>query len=137
MCRKDMNTLLEISRDKDIVLKTSPSNKEVEAFAEERGRGPVLKPMRFCFNVTAKHAWNIDLAEQFVDQFMNDHGIGKAEEPLIYELVTVWFGSLKRRYREWQFKRGEDAVQRAQRIKEMHKVERTMRRRDTRRNNVS
>jgi hypothetical protein len=137
MCRKDMNTLLEIGRDKDIVLKTPPSNEEVEAFAEERGPGPVLNPMRFCFDVTAKHAWNIDLAEQFVDHFMSDHGIGISEEPLVYEIFTVRFGSLKRRYREWQIKRGEDTVQRAQRVKEMHKVERTMRRRDTRRNNVS
>lgn len=77
------------------------------------------------------------MAEQFVDQFMSDRGIGKDEEPLIYELFTTRFGSLKRRYREWQFKEGEDAVQRAQRVKEMHRVERRMRRRDTRRNNVS
>ena len=62
-----MNILLEIGRDKDIVLKTLPSNKEVEAFAEERGLGPILKRMRFCFNVTAKHPWNTDLANQFVE----------------------------------------------------------------------
>lgn len=132
-----MNTLLDISNDKDIVLKTPPSNEEVEAFAEEKGPGPVLKPMRLCFDVTPKHAWNIDLAEQFAEQFMSNRGIGKAEEPLVYELFTTRFCSLKRRYREWKLKRGEDTVQRAQRVKEMHKVERRMRRRDTRRNNVS
>ena len=137
MCRKDMNTLLEIGRDKDIVLKAPPSNQEVKAFAEERGPGPVLKHMRFCFNVTAKHPWNTDLADQFVEKFMKDRGIEEAEEALVYELFMYRFDSLKRRYREWQFKRGEDAVQRAQRVKEMHKMERKMRRRDTRRNNVS
>jgi hypothetical protein len=137
MCRKDMNILLEINVDKDIVLKKPPSNEVVEAFAEERGPGPTLKPMRLCFNVTAKHAWNIDLAEQFVEQFMKNRRIGKDEEPLVYELFTVRFNSLKRRYREWQLRGGEDTVQRAQRVNEMHRVERRMRRRDTRRNNVS
>jgi hypothetical protein len=137
MCRKDMNTVLEINRDKDIVLKKPPSIEEVEAFAEETGPGPKLKPMRFCFDVTAKHAWNIDLAEQFVEKFMIFRGIEEAEEGLVYELFTGRFSSLKRRYKEWQLKRGEDTVQRAQRVKEMHKAERCMRRRDTRRNNVS
>ena len=93
--------------------------------------------MRFCFNVTAKHPWNTDLAVQFVEQFMVNRGAEEAKEALVYELFMVRFGSLKRRYREWQFKRGEDTVQRAQRVKEMHKMERMMWRRDTRRNNVS
>ena len=137
MCRKDMNTLLEIARDKEIVLKMPPSNEEVEAFAEETGPGPELKPMRLCFNVTAKHAWNDELAEQFVTNFRRFHEIGIHEEPLLYELFAVRFSSLKRRYREWQLKRGEDVVQRTQRVKEMHKEERKMGRRDTRRNNVS
>jgi hypothetical protein len=137
MCRKDMNNVLEINRDKDIVLKTPPSNEEVEAFAEETGPGPELQPMRFCFDVTAKHAWNIDLAEQFVGKFMIYRGIKKDEEELVYELFTGRFSSLKRRYKEWQLKRGEDTVQRTQRVKEIHRVERRMGRRDTRRNNVS
>jgi hypothetical protein len=137
MCRRDMNAVLEIDRDKEIVLKTPPSNEEVEAFAEETGPGPELKPMHLCFSVTAKHAWNTELAEQFVTHFMKFRGIGREEEPLLYELFTVRFNTLKRRYREWQLKRGEDTVQRAQRVKEMYKVERRMRRRDTRRNNVS
>jgi hypothetical protein len=132
-----MNALLHIQRDKDIVLKTPPSNEEVEAFAEERGPGPELDPMRFSFDVTAKHAWNIDLAEQFVGRWMIHQKIDSAEEPLVYELFTARFLSLKRRYREWKLQNGEDTVQRAQRVKEMHTEERRMRRRDTRRNNVS
>lgn len=132
-----MNTLLEIGIDKDIVLKTPPTIEEIEAFAEERGPGPVFKPMRLSFDVTVKHAWNNDLAEQFVEQFMRDHKISKAEEPLLYELFSVRFYSLKRRHREWKLQRGEDTVQRTQRVKENHKEERRMRRRDTRRNNVS
>src|SRR5882762_618651 len=137
MCRKDMNGLLEIARDKDIVLKPPPSNEEVEAFAEEKGPGPKLCPMRLCFNATAKHAWNADLAEQFVTEFRRFRKIGKEEEQLLYELFEVRFSTLRRRYREWQLKRGEDTVQRALRVKEMHKEEQKIRRRDTRRNNVS
>ena len=132
-----MNSALEIGNDKDIVLKTPPSKEEVEDFAEERGPGPELKPMRLSFDVTAKHAWNVDLAEQFVMMFMKYRRIKSDEEPLVYELFTARFSSLKRQYKEWQLKRGEDAVQRAQRVKEMHKEKRRMRRRDTRRNNVS
>jgi hypothetical protein len=136
-CRRDMNVLLDIEKDKDIIRKISPSNEEVEAFAEETGPGPKLNPMRLCFDVPAKHAWNTDLAEQFVKEFMKYHGIDSNEEPLIYELFEARFTSLKRRYREWQLKEGEDTVQRAKRVKEMEKEERRMRRRDTRRNNVS
>jgi len=132
-----MNSVLRIARDKDIVLKIPPSNEEVEAFAEEMGPGPDLNPMRLCFDVTAKHAWNIELAEQFVEHFMIYRKIEKDEEALVYELFTVRFSTLKRRYKEWQLKRGEDTVQRAQRVRDVHKEERRMRRRDTRRNNVS
>ena len=132
-----MNALLEIQKDKDIVWKTPPSNQEIEDFAEGKGLGPKLSPMRFSFRVTAKHPWNADLAEQFVTRFMEQRGIKSAEEQLVYELFTERFTCLRRRYREWQLKRGEDTVQRAQRVKEMHNEERRLRRRDTRRNNVS
>jgi hypothetical protein len=132
-----MNVLLDINKDKDIVHKKPPSKKEVEAFDKEIGEGPKLKPMRLSFDVTAKHAWNMKLAEEFVTPFMRVRQIEIDEEPLVYELFAVRFSSLKRRYREWQPMRGEDTVQRAQRVKEMHKEEQRMRRRDTRRNNVS
>ena len=91
-----MNALLDNQKDKDIVLKTPPSNEEVEAFAEERGRGPKLAPMRFSFNVTAKHPWNAELAEQFVSEFMKHRRINNAEESLVYELFTTHFDTLKR-----------------------------------------
>jgi hypothetical protein len=132
-----MNILLNIQKDKDIVRKTPPSIREVEAFAEEKGPGPKLAPMRLCFDVPAKHVWNTDLAEQFVGEFMKHRNIDSNEEPLVYELFAARFTSLKRRYGEWQLKRGEDSVQRAERVKEMQTEERKLRRRDTRRNNVS
>ena len=68
---------------------------------------------------------------------MKYHGVEEAEEALVYELFMCPFNSLKQQYREWQFKRREDAVQHAQCVKEMHKIERKMQRRDTRQNNVS
>lgn len=135
--RRDMNPLLGIDKDKDIVTKTPPSYEEVEDFAEERGPGPELNPMHFSFDVTAKHAWNMDLAEQFVTKWMKHRKINEDEEHLVYEIVTNRFLSLKRRYRQWQLQDGEDNVARAQRVKEMQKEERKMQRRDTRRNNVS
>jgi hypothetical protein len=132
-----MNALINIKRDKEIVLKPQPSEEEVEAFADEMGPGPELAPMRLSFDNGAQHPWNADLAEQFVTEFMKHRNIKSAEEPLVYELFTTRFSSLKRRYREWKPKEGEDNVQRIQRVREMHKDERRMRRRDTRRNNVS
>ncbi|KAF8805354.1 hypothetical protein BYT27DRAFT_7213264 [Phlegmacium glaucopus] len=135
MCHKEMNILLEIKNDKNIVLKTPPSKKEIEDFAEERGPGPVLKPMRLSFDVSASHAWNIDLVEQFVGQVKRNHTIGEAEESLLYELFVQRFYSLKREYNKWKLKDGEDTVQRAQRVKELKRLERGMRRKDTRRNN--
>jgi hypothetical protein len=137
MCREEMNIFLEISKDTDIAFKTPPSIEVVEAFAKDDGPGPVLKPMRLCFDVPARHAWNIDLAEQFVQRFMRNHEVDESEECLIYELFNGRFNSLKRRYNEWQCKEGEDGVQRRQRVKEKHKVERKLQRKDTRRNKVS
>jgi hypothetical protein len=132
-----MNYLIDIQNDKDIVGKTPPSIEEVNAFAEEVGQGPKLAPMRLSFDVSAKHPWNTDLADQFVEKFMKFRKIKSDEETLVYDLFTARFTSLKRRYREWQLEEGEDTVQRAQHVKIMHKEERRMGRRDTRRNNVS
>src|SRR5277367_3116140 len=58
MFREEMNLLIEILKDANIVLKRQPSVEEVEAFAEETGNGPELKPMRLCFAVKMSHAWN-------------------------------------------------------------------------------
>lgn len=132
-----MNVLLEIRKDTDIVKKTPPADQVIEAFENETGYGPELNPMQLCFNVPVTHCWNIDLAEQFIQQFMRQHEIEKSEEPLLYELFTNRFGSLKRRYNEWRIEMGEDTVQRTQRVKEKHRRTRKMQRRDTRRNRVS
>ena len=110
---------------------------DVEAFADGEGPGPELVPMQLCFDVPAKHPWNTDLAEHFVGEFMKERKINSDEEPLVYELFTARFNSLKRRYSEWQLKGDEDPLQRTQRVKDMHTEERRLRRRDTRRNNVS
>ena len=91
-----MNVVLDIKIDKDIVGKKPPSNEEVQAFAEENGPGPRLAPMRLSFDVPAGHAWNTDLAEQFVTAFMKYRKINSDEEPLVYELFTARFTSLKR-----------------------------------------
>lgn len=135
--RKDMNVLLRIKRDKDIVKIEPPSIEEVEDFADETGPGPKLVPMRLSFDITAGHAWNLDLAKQFVEAWMKHRNIHGDEEAIVYELFNTCFLTLKRRYRAWQLQDGEEDVRRKQHVKEMDKEERRMRRRDTRRNNVS
>src|SRR5271155_6197330 len=134
---EEMNLLIEISKDADIVLKRQPSAEEVEAFAEETGNGPELKPMRLYFDMKMSHAWNSDLAEQFVSRFMRYHDLGESDEALLHELFTTRYTSLKRQYQEWQLKKGEDTVQRAKCVKEKYQVKRLLVRKDTRRNTVS
>jgi hypothetical protein len=129
--------LLEIRKDTDIVYKTPPTDQAIEAFEDEIGEGPILKPMQLCFNVPVTHCWNTDLAEQFIQRFMHQHEIEQSEEALLVELFTNRFGSLKRRYNEWQIGEGEDTVQRTQRVKEKHGRGRKIQRKDTRRNKVS
>jgi hypothetical protein len=68
---------------------------------------------------------------------MRSHDVDESQEALLHELFTNRFISLKRRYNEWQIKEGEDAVQRADRVKEKRRKGRKMQRKDTRRNNVS
>ena len=65
----------------------------------------------------------MDLAEQFVEHFMSNRKINRAEEQLVYELFMVRFGGLKQRYSEWRMKSREDAVQRALHVKDRHAVE--------------
>jgi hypothetical protein len=132
-----MNLLLEITKDTDICFKTPPPTEKVEAFAEERGKGPELKPMRLCLDVSISHAWNNDLAEQFVSWFMRYHDLEQSEEGLLHELFVNRFSCLKRRYNEWRLKEGEDTVLRTQRVKEKHQTARCLQRKDTRRNRVS
>jgi len=132
-----MNALLVIQKDTDIIHKTPPSTEEIEAFEEETGDGPELNPMRLCFDVKITHCWNNDLAEQFVEWFMRSHDVDESQESLLHELFTNRFISLKRQYNEWRIKEGEDAVQRADRVKEKRRKGRRMQRKDTRRNNVS
>jgi len=93
--------------------------------------------MRLCFDVKITHCWNNDLAEQFVEWFMRSHDVDESQESLLHELFTNRFISLKRQYNEWRIKEGEDAVQRADRVKEKRRKGRRMQRKDTRRNNVS
>jgi hypothetical protein len=68
---------------------------------------------------------------------MRRHEVEESEEPLLHELFTNCFTTLKRRYNEWQIKEEEDAVQHVECVKEKHKNERGLQRKDTRQNNVS
>jgi hypothetical protein len=86
-----MNVLLKIKKDTDIVYKTPPSTKEIEAFEDETGDGPKLNFMRLCLNAKITHCWNSDLAEQFVEWFMRRHEVKESEKPLLHKLFTKLF----------------------------------------------
>jgi hypothetical protein len=90
-----MNVLLKIKKDTDIVYKTPPSTKEIEAFEDEMRDDPKLNPMCLCLGAKITHCWNSDLAEQFVEWFMHRHEIKESEEPLLHELFTNCFTTLK------------------------------------------
>ena len=132
-----MNVLLKIKKDTDIVYKTLPSTKEIEAFKDKTGDGPKLNPMHLCLGAKIIHCWNSDLAEQFVERFMHRHEVKKSEEQVLHELFTNCFITLKWQYNEWQIKEGEDAVQCVEHVKEKHKKERGLQRKDTGQDNVS
>ena len=79
--------------------------------------------MHFSFNFMAKCAWDMDLAKQFIKKWIKHQKINNDEEPLLYEISTNHFLSLKQIYRQWQLHDREDNVQCAQHVKEMHEEE--------------
>ena len=54
---------------------------------------------------------------------MKHQKINNNEEPLFYEISTNHFFSLKQIYRQWQLHDGEDNVQHAQHVKNIHEEE--------------
>jgi hypothetical protein len=110
------NNLIGIMRDTDIVKVSHPSIDEVTAFAEERGPGPQLNPMRLNFEGKIKDPWNADLAEQFHNHFMSTNAVDSQDEADIWDLFEQRFLNLKRRIRERKPKEDEDEIQTLQRV---------------------
>jgi hypothetical protein len=111
--------------------------KEVEAYAEEKGPGPRLNPMRLSFLSKPKHPWNQDLAEQFIEQLKKELTIHPGEEQVIYSIFFDNFSNLRCQFKKWIPKTGESQEEVAVQVraKKLNKLQKT--RRDTRQNGVS
>lgn len=135
--RPMMNELIGIMKDTDVVKITGPSIAEVNAFENETGAGPKLKPMRLYLDGKMKHPWNADLAEQFVSQFMSKFAVDENDEDDIWDLFKQRFLNLKRKVSERKLKEDEDEVGALQRVANKDKARLEGQRPNTRRGTVS
>lgn len=136
-----MNSLLKIEHDSDIKWRSQPSTKSVDDFVEGDGLAPALVPMQLAFGYTKKNAWNISLKEQFFDDFVEREGsrlgLQENEWPLIDELFGQRFENLKREWKKWQRKDGEDEKAVHHRNSTSSRLELKSKRRNARRRHVS
>lgn len=136
-----MNSLLRIKHDLDIQWCIQPSKEVVAAFAEGNGPDPALVPMQLAFEYKKKEAWNACLGEQFLDDFLEREGsnlhIRGNEWPLIHELFWQRFENLKKEWKKWQKKNGEDDKSVRHRNFTNKQLDLKTKRRNTRRRQVS
>lgn len=107
-----MNSLLRIEHNPDIQRCLQPSEEMVAAFVEGEGPDPPLALMQLAFGYKKKELWNKCLGEQFFDDFLEREGpnlqLQENEWPLIIELFWQHFKNLKKKWKKWQKKDGED-----------------------------
>jgi hypothetical protein len=107
-----MNSLLMIEHDLDIQWCSQPSEEIVAAFAKENGSEPALIPMQLAFGYKKNEAWNKYLAELFFDDFLDREEsklqLHENEWPIIQEIFWQRFENLKKEWKKWQKKDGED-----------------------------
>jgi hypothetical protein len=136
-----MNSLLRIEHDPDIQWCLQPSTESVAAFAEGNGSDPALVPMQLAFGYKKKEPWNKCLGEQFFDDFLDREGtnlrIQEKEWPLIYELFWQRFENLKKEWKKWQKKNGEDDKSVHHRNSTSKQLDLKTKRRNARRRHVS
>src|ERR1700679_183168 len=136
-----MNTLLRIEHDPDIQRCSQPSNEIVDDFAEGNRSDPALVPMQLAFRYKKKEAWNKCLGEQFFDDFLEREGsnlrLQEDEWPLIYELFWQRFENLKKEWKKWQKKNGEDDKAVCLRNSTNNQLDLKSKRRNARRRHVS
>ncbi|KAF8879901.1 hypothetical protein CPB84DRAFT_1751555 [Gymnopilus junonius] len=117
-----------------------PSKEKVDAFAEREGPGPTLVPLALFFAYKKKHAWNLDLGEKFFDDFFEREGprlrLREREWPIIYEIFWQHFSNLKREWKKWQPKEGEDKTAVNHRNSETTRVTLKSKRRNARRKHL-
>jgi len=136
-----MNSLLRIEHDSDIQWHSQPSGETVDDFAEGNGPDPTLVPMQLAFRYKKKDVWNKHLGEQFFDDFLEHGGtnlrLQENEWPLIYKLFWQRFDNLKKEWKKWQKKNGEDDKAVHHRNIKNSQSDLKSKRRNTRRRNVS
>jgi hypothetical protein len=136
-----MNSLLRIEHDSDIQRCLQPSKETIAAFAEERGSDPDLVPMQLAFEYKKKEPWNKFLGEEFFDDFLEQEGptlrIQENEWALIYELFWQRFENLKKEWKRWQKKNGEDDKAVRHRNSTNNQLDLKSKRRNARRRHVS
>ena len=136
-----MNSLLRIEHDPDIQWSLQPSTESVAAFAEGNRSDPALVPMQLAFGYKKKEPWNKCLGEQFFDDFLDREGtnlrIQENEWPLIYELFWQRFENLKKEWKKWQKKNGEDDKSVCYRNSTSKQLDLKTKRRNARRRHVS
>lgn len=139
--RRHLNSLLTIEHDSDIKWRSQPSREIVDDFAEGKGSNPGLVPMQLAFKYTKKEAWNKNLGEQFFDDFLVQEGsklrLQDNEWPLIYELFWQRFDNLKKEWKKWQKKDGENDMEVHHRNSTKFLMDLRRKRRNARRRQVS
>ena len=133
--------MLNIEHDSDIKWRPQPSKEIVHDFAKGNGADPALVPMQLAFTYSKKEPWNKCLGEQFFDDFLEREErklfLQQDEWPVIYDLFWQRFENLKKEWKKWQKKDGEDDKEVHHRNSTNNRKELRAKRRHARRRHVS
>ena len=141
-----MQRLIGISQDAAIANIPLPLESVVDTFAKDvMKKGPTLKPMRFALDRPYSHPWNHELADIFVNHFLQEWNPTEDAtelEPeenisLIHEICRQRFDTLQGIWRRHQAAEGEDSVDVSKRLQERREHTGSRGRKNTRRQTVS
>lgn len=133
-----MQRLIGISQDDAIANIPLPLESVVDAFAKDiMKKGPTLQLMRFALDHPYSHPWNHELADMFVNHFLQEHNTTEEDVPLIHEICRQRFDTLQVIWRRHQAAEGEDCVDVRKRVQERRQHTGSRGRKNTRRQTVS
>lgn len=133
-----MQRLIGISQDDAIANIPLPLESVVNAFAKDiLKKGPTLQPMQFALDRSYSHPWNHELADIFVNHFVQKHDATEEDNPLIHEICRQRFDILQAIWRRHQVAEGEDGVDVRKRLQERRERTGSRGRKNTRRQTVS
>ncbi|KAF8881965.1 hypothetical protein CPB84DRAFT_1851432 [Gymnopilus junonius] len=137
--RSHMNSLLNIKCDREIRWISQPSKEKVDAFAEREGPGPTLVPLAL-FSPTKRSMLGIWIWARNFSTISLREGprlrLREREWPIIYEIFWQRFSNLKREWKKWQPKEGEDKTAVNHRNSETTRVTLKSKRRNARRKHL-